>query len=180
MALLRTEWFKAIWRRRTVVMVVLLVLLPTVVVAGLGGHGIRPRGIGDDIGAFRLMRLSGPFAAPALLRWQFEVLLLVLAALFAGDAVAGDAAWGNLRYLLMRPVRRGRLLAAKTFVAFTMVLGLFLIITFATAIAGTLKFGARAVHVDGVPASFNAGVAIPSSTCRWPSSGRAAACSRST
>ena len=34
-----------------------------------------------------------------------ELLLLVLVvALFGGDAIAGEASWGNLRYLLMRPI----------------------------------------------------------------------------
>jgi ABC-2 type transport system permease protein len=161
MALLRTEWFKAIWRRRTFVMVVLMTVLPLIIVAGFGDRPPRPRDIGDDVGAFRLMRVSGTFAAPALLRWQFDVLLLVIAALFAGDAIAGDASYGNLRYLLTRPVRRARLLATKTFVAFSMVLGLVTVITFATAIAGAVKFGVRSVHVDGVPAEANLGVAIP-------------------
>ena len=53
----------------------------------------------------------------AVLSVMSGFLLVVVAGTFAGDSVAGDAAWGNLRYLLMRPVPRGRLLVAKAFVA---------------------------------------------------------------
>ncbi|MDP1805387.1 MAG: ABC transporter permease subunit, partial [Acidimicrobiales bacterium] len=44
-------------------------------------------------------------------------LLVVIAGTIAGDSVAEDAAWGNLRYLLMRSVPRGRLLVANAVVA---------------------------------------------------------------
>ena len=40
-------------------------------------------------------------------------LLIIIVAIFGGDAMASDAAWGNLRFVLMRPVGRVRLLAAK-------------------------------------------------------------------
>ena len=43
--------------------------------------------------------------------------LVVVICMFAGDAIASEAGWGNLRYLLARPVGRGRLLTAKLFVA---------------------------------------------------------------
>src|SRR6266536_3195489 len=38
---------------------------------------------------------------------------LVLVAVVAGDSIAGEANLGTLRYLLVAPVRRGRLLAVK-------------------------------------------------------------------
>ena len=37
-------------------------------------------------------------------------LLVIVAGTIAGDAVAGDAATGYLRYLLIRPVKRARML----------------------------------------------------------------------
>ena len=42
-----------------------------------------------------------------------QFLLVVIVALFAGDAIASEASWGNLRAVLTRPVGRGRLLATK-------------------------------------------------------------------
>ena len=42
-----------------------------------------------------------------------ELLLVLLAALFCGDAVPSEAAWASLRYLLIAPVQRARLLTSK-------------------------------------------------------------------
>ena len=42
---------------------------------------------------------------------------MIVVALFGGDAIAGEASWGNLRYLLMRPIGRGRLSWSKFVVA---------------------------------------------------------------
>ena len=55
-----------------------------------------------------------PAAALALMS---AFLLIIIVAIFGGDAMASDASWGNLRFVLMRPVGRVRLLAAKLFVA---------------------------------------------------------------
>jgi len=44
-------------------------------------------------------------------------LLITVVAIFGGDAMAGDASWGNLRFILTRPVARVRLLVAKLVVA---------------------------------------------------------------
>ena len=46
----------------------------------------------------------------AALRLMSGFLLVIIVAVFGGDAIAGEASWGNLRYLLMRPISRGRLL----------------------------------------------------------------------
>ena len=77
-------------------------------------------------------------------------LLVVIAGTFAGDSVAGDAAWGNLRYLLMRPVPRGRLLVAKAFVAGVLIWTCTILVAVAALIGGIVLFGAHAVNVPGV------------------------------
>ena len=101
-ALVRTEAFKTLYRRRTVVIAVLLVVLPAIIVMSIGDRPPRPRDLGDDVGSFRLMRISGLLAAPALLRWQFDILLLFIASLFAGDAIATNR---TLLYaLLVMPI----------------------------------------------------------------------------
>lgn len=160
-ALVRTEFVKSLWRPRTLLLVLFLVGLPALIVAGFGDGPPRPRDAGDDIGTFRLARESGIVAGPALLRRLASFLLIVLAGWFAGDTVASDGSWGNLRYLLIRPVSRARLLLAKTTVAFTMIFGTVLLVTYAASVAGALKFGTSPIHVDGVPAELNQGVAIP-------------------
>lgn len=66
---------------------------------------------------FRLASQSGLLVPAAVLSATSGLLLIIIAGTFAGDSVASDASWGNLRYLLMRPVSRMRLLLAKTLVA---------------------------------------------------------------
>jgi ABC-2 type transport system permease protein len=132
-ALIRTEFTKAARRTRTLVIALLLVGLPTLIVVAINSRGNR--GSGDEgEGLFRLAQQSGFLVPAAVLSAMSGFLLVVIAGTFAGDSVAGDAAWGNLRYLLMRPVPRGRLLVAKAIVAGRLV-------------AGVVLFGAKSVTV---------------------------------
>ncbi len=77
-------------------------------------------------------------------------LLIVIAGMFAGDSVAGDASWGNLRYLLMRPVSRVRLLLAKAFVAGALIWAATILVAIAALAAGLVLFGAHDVTVPGL------------------------------
>src|SRR5207245_4048646 len=58
-----------------------------------------------------------------------------------------DAAWGNLRYLLMRPVPRGRLLVAKAIVAGMLIWAATILVALAGLVAGVVLFGAKSVTV---------------------------------
>jgi len=77
-------------------------------------------------------------------------LLVVVAGTFAGDSVASDAAWGNLRYLLMRPVPRGRLLVAKAFVAGVLIWVCTLLVALTALVGGVVLFGSHAVTVPTI------------------------------
>lgn len=84
------------------------------------------------VGAFALGRSSGPPTGTRLadfaqqgsanfalfaLSAASDFLLVVVAALVAGDTVPSEASWSTLRYLLVAPVPRGRLLRSKLVVA---------------------------------------------------------------
>jgi ABC-2 type transport system permease protein len=56
---------------------------------------------------------NGVFAALAALTITLPVFLPLAVAVVAGDTIAGEAGLGTLRYLLVRPSGRNRLLAAK-------------------------------------------------------------------
>jgi len=147
---IRVEIAKLFRRPRTYVITGLLCALPFVVAVFLATTRIPPPpGQG---GAFLSAVLSNgslyPAAAMALV---MPVFLPVSVAVLAGDSVAGEASQGTLRYLLIRPVGRTRLLVAKlvalsVFVLFA--IGAVLLTSFLT---GITMFG-------GEPA---AGVAIP-------------------
>jgi ABC-2 type transport system permease protein len=147
-ALVRTEMVKAVQRLRTLVITLALVGLPLLIAVAIHARGDR-RGGDEGEGLFRLARQSGLLVPAAVLSVMSGFLLVVVAGMFAGDAVAGDAATGNLRYLLMRPVPRGRLLVAKALVAAVLIWACTVLVTLAALLGGISLFGAHAVDVPG-------------------------------
>ncbi|TML11943.1 MAG: hypothetical protein E6G39_12695 [Actinobacteria bacterium] len=146
-ALLRTEGVKAALRTRTLIITVMLVGLPALIVVAIHSRGDR-RGRPDRAeGLFRLAEQSGLLVPAAVLSVMSGFLLVVIAGFLAGDSVAGDAAWGNLRYVLMRPVGRTRLLVAKATVAGFLIWVCVLLVALAALVAGTLVFGSHPVTV---------------------------------
>lgn len=147
-ALVRTEFTKGVVRVRTLVIAGLLVGLPTLIVVAIHARRNRPERGGDaGEGLFRLAHQSGLLVPAAVLGAMSGFLLVIIAGWFAGDSVAGDASWGNLRYLLMRPVPRGRLLFAKAFIAGLLIWTCTILVVLTATIAGVLLFGSHAVTV---------------------------------
>jgi len=151
-ALIRTEFTKAARRTRTLAIGLILVGLPTLIVVAIKAHGNRPdrNDNGNGAGLFRLAQQSGLLVPAAVLAAMSGFLLVVIAGTFAGDSVAGDAAWGNLRYLLMRPVARGRLLVAKAFVAGVLIWVATIVVALAGLVAGVILFGVHPITVPAV------------------------------
>ena len=149
-ALFRTEFVKAARRTRTLVVALLLVGLPTLIVVAINARGRRASG-DDGEGLFRLAQQSGLLIPAAVLSAMSGFLLVVVAGTFAGDSVASDAAWGNLRYLLLRPVPRGRLLVAKAMVAGVLVWACTFLVAAAALVGGIVLFGSHAVAVPTLP-----------------------------
>jgi ABC-2 type transport system permease protein len=148
---IRVELATLFRRPRTYVITGLLCALPLIVAVFLATTRIPPPpGQG---GAFLSAVLSNgslyPAAAMALV---LPVFLPVSVAVLAGDAVAGEASAGTLRYLLIRPVSRTRLLVAKLLSLVTFVLFAILAVLVTAYLTGTLLFG------SGTTA---AGVALP-------------------
>lgn len=150
-ALVRTEFTKAAWRTRTLIVSLLLVGLPTLIVVALSTRGDGPAH-GDREGVFRLAQQSGFLIPAAVISVMSGFLLVVISGILAGDSVAGDASWGNLRYLLMRPVARGRLLVAKALVAGVLIWAATFLVALAGLAAGLIFFGAHDVTVPGLGA----------------------------
>ncbi|HET7329106.1 MAG TPA: ABC transporter permease [Nocardioidaceae bacterium] len=110
--MIRVELVKMLRRPRTWITIALLNSLPTLVAVLLALTDLGPRpGTGP---AFLAAVLADgtlfPLAAMAIV---LPLFLPVAVAVMAGDAVAGEAQAGTLRYLLVRPVGRTRLLVAK-------------------------------------------------------------------
>lgn len=106
------ELRKLFGRRRTWLAVFLLNLLPTVVAGLIAWTGIAPRP-GQGPAFLEAVTANGSLFAIAALAIVLPLFLPVAVAVAAGDAVAGEAQAGTLRYLLVRPVGRTRLLVRK-------------------------------------------------------------------
>jgi len=99
-------------RVRTRVLLLVLVAVPVAVAVAvrLSGEGPSP---GSGPRFFDQITNNGVFAALVGLTVTLPFFLPLAVAIVAGDAVAGEANLGTLRYLLSRPVGRTRLLLIK-------------------------------------------------------------------
>ncbi len=153
-ALIRTEFVKAVRRTRSLVVLLVLVGIPALIVIAVHARGNRVDRGDQGEGLFRLAHQSGLLVPAAVLSVMSGFLLIVIAGMFAGDSVSGDAAWGNLRYVLMRPVSRTKLLIAKAFVAGVMIWACTVLVTIAALIGGLILFGAHPVSSANLLPSF--------------------------
>jgi ABC-2 type transport system permease protein len=127
-------------RRRVWLCWALLCALPTLVAVLLATTRLAPPpGQG---GAFLSAVVSnGQLFPAAALALVLPVFLPITVAVVAGDAVAGEAATGTLRYLLVRPVGRLRLLVAKLVAVAAFVLLSVALVTVTGYVVGVAAFG---------------------------------------
>ncbi|HET7398844.1 MAG TPA: ABC transporter permease [Intrasporangium sp.] len=138
----RAEWRRQWSRRRTLVSFGLILALPLVLVAAFA-FGDRPSGQRTSTSA-RFVDLAQSGSANFLLFTLFvssELLLVLLAALFCGDAVPSEASWSSLRYLLVAPVRRARLLTSKLLIGITTTAVATLLLVGWSALVGGVAYG---------------------------------------
>jgi ABC-2 type transport system permease protein len=111
---LRSELRMIIGRRRNQAGLAALALVPVVIAVAMkiaAPDGEGGRGDGPDF--FSSITGNGFFVALAALTVELPLFLPIAVAAIAGDAVAGEANLGTLRYLLTVPVSRPRLLLVK-------------------------------------------------------------------
>lgn len=138
--MIAVELLKLVRSRRTWVTILLVDALPTLVAVLLAVTDLGPRpGTGP---AFLSAVLDDgtlfPMAAMAMV---LPLFLPVAVAMTAGEAVAGEAQIGTLRYLLIRPVSRTRLLVAKLVSAMAFVLLTVVVVAATAYVAGRLLLG---------------------------------------
>jgi ABC-2 type transport system permease protein len=158
LALFRTEMTKQ-WRRpRTYVALGITVAIPVITTIAIKANPPSASGGGGG-GPFPYLAVhTGLFLPVAALRFMSRFLLVVLVALFAGDAVASEANWGNLRAMLTRPVNRSRLLLVKVESAGLMALIATALIGVTGLIAGAIAFGWHPLNLPLPGAAFHQSV----------------------
>ncbi len=110
--MIRVELLKMLRRPRTWVTIALLNALPTLVAVLLAVTDVAPQP-GEGPAFLSAVLTDGTLFPLAALAIVLPLFMPVAVALVAGEAVAGEAQAGTLRYLLVRPVGRTRLLVAK-------------------------------------------------------------------
>ena len=150
LALIRTELAKQ-WRRpRTYVALGLLVLIPLIFTIALKSNPpTKPPGTSDDAYGY-LATKSGLYMGVAALFFLSRFLLVVVIAVFAGDAVASEANWGNLRAMLVRPITRPRLLTAKLVSAGLLAVIAAILVPLNGLVLGGIAFGWHPLEVPGL------------------------------
>lgn len=154
--MIRVELVKLARRPRTWLTLLLLNLLPTVVAVLLAVTDIGPRP-GDGPAFLSAVLSNGALFAVAALAIVLPLFLPIAVATIAGDSIAGEASGGTLRYLLVRPVARSRLLVAKLIavVVFTVV---------AVVLVAAIGFVVGKLLLGGQPLSASTSVVSVSGT----------------
>jgi ABC-2 type transport system permease protein len=151
LAAIRTELVKSLRRPRTYVAYGILAVIPIIMAIAID---LNPptidRGGGPEL--LFLASQTGLLLPGFALRITSALILVIVVALFGGDAIAGEASWGNLRYLLMRPVRRGRLVFSKFVVAVFCAWVAVLVVVLTALVIGIIVFGAD--PISGLAAQF--------------------------
>lgn len=136
--LYRSEVGLLLRRRRNQILVAVLAAIPVFIGVAVKisapPNGEGPQFIGRITGnglflVFTAITVSLPFFLPLII------------SVVAGDAIAGEAGLGTLRYLLTVPVGRGRLLIVKTLAVATFTALAVLVVAVVGLITGALLFG---------------------------------------
>jgi len=153
------ELRKQVWRVRTYLALGLMIAIPVITTVAFKLSG-GPKEQNGQIDLFNLGTRSGLNMPITSLLTMSGFLLPVVVSLFAGSAIAEEASWGSLRYLLARPVSRGRLLAGKLGVVAVLGLVATLLITITGLVGGVIAFG---WHPVVVPSFTSASATTPGS-----------------
>jgi len=134
------ELRKLLTRPRTWITIALIDALPTLVAVLLALTDVGPRP-GTGPAFLSAVLADGTLFPLAALAMVLPLFLPVAVALTAGDAIAGEAQTGTLRYLLARPVGRTRLLVAKLVAVIAFVLLTVLVVAATGFVVGALLLG---------------------------------------
>lgn len=137
--LFRSELRLIFGRRRNQAGLGVLAIVPIVIAIAVKVAAPRP-GEGPDF--FSAITGNGLFVALAALTVELPLFLPLAVSAIAGDSIAGEANLGTLRYLLIVPVGRNRLLAVKFAAIATFALVATLLVAVVGSVIGVALFGA--------------------------------------
>jgi ABC-type transport system involved in multi-copper enzyme maturation permease subunit len=138
------------FRRRNQMLLLVAALFPLLI--GIGLKAAAPHGGGGNQGPssgaseyFSQLAGNGVFLAFVALSLLLILVLPVVVSVVAGDAIAGEAGYGTLRYLLTVPSGRTRLLAVKYATIVVWSVAATFVVTIVALVCGVAMFGAGPV-----------------------------------
>jgi len=137
---------KMLRSRRTWVTILLIDALPTLVAVLLALTELGPRP-GTGPAFLSAVLTDGKLFPLAALAMVLPLFLPIAVAITAGEAIAGEAQQGTLRYLLVRPVGRTELLVAKLVSVLAFVVVTILVVAVTAYVVGTLLLGQQDITV---------------------------------
>jgi ABC-2 type transport system permease protein len=153
-SLVAVELVKLVRSRRTWVTVALIDALPTLVAVLLAVTDLGPRP-GTGPAFLSAVLTDGTLFPLAALGIVLPLFLPIAVAITAGEAIAGEAQQGTLRYMLVRPVGRTRLLVAKLVSVMAFVVLTVVVVAATAYLLGLLLLGDQSVTVTGAATSIS-------------------------
>jgi ABC-2 type transport system permease protein len=148
--LILIEWTKQFRRPRTYATLGIVAGFSLVLTVALAATGSGQVEFVGDVPLVMVPRTSGLTVPLIALSSTMKFFLPLAVSLFAGEAVAGEAGWGSLRYLLSRPVSRTRVLWSKASAAALLSVAAVVTLAVVAVVAGVAAFGWHPLHViDG-------------------------------
>jgi len=126
-------------RRRNIALLALIALAPLAI--GVAVRVSTPPPGSDGPQFLNQITTNGLFLVFTALTVSVPLLIPLLVGVVAGDSIAGEAGTGTLRYLLVVPVTRSRLLAAKSISVVSYVVAAILAVAVVGTLAGAGLFG---------------------------------------
>ncbi len=133
-------------RRRTIGVYALMVALPLILIGALQLGASEEAAENTRVNLVDVATSSGLNFTLFVLFATTGFFLVVTYALFFGDTVASEAAWGSLRYTLATPVPRARLLRQKFYAALIQSVGAMVTLVAVALVAGGIAFGFEAIQ----------------------------------
>jgi ABC-2 type transport system permease protein len=162
---LRSELWLVYGRRRNWVGALVLASVPVIIAVAV--RLSPPSGRGGP-GFLDLITANGLFVALAALTLELPLFLPIAVATIAGDAVAGEANLGTLRYVLVVPVDRTRLLVVKFAALVVFTISATLLVAAVGALMGLLLFGGGPMlTLSGTTVSFAEGIGRLALVCAY-------------
>jgi ABC-2 type transport system permease protein len=150
--MIAVEFAKQIRRVRTWVVAAICVVIPVLI--GLGFELSNNKNGGGGPGDLNFVtHQSGIVIGIFALSFSSVLLIPIVFAIFTGEPIASEARWGSLRYLLIRPVTRPKVLASKLGVSVVLAVAAAALIPITGTIVGIGFFGLHPIRTFGIATS---------------------------